>query len=97
MARFFIDRPIFAIVIALFLLLAGTLSLMGLPVAQFPNVSLPSVTVNSAYPGATSEVVQEAVSQVLDTQIKAGLIPDSAPRSVDFYLETKFLDRAQRR
>ena len=47
MARFFIDRPVFAIVISLFLLLVGTLSLLSLPVAEFPQIALPTVQVST--------------------------------------------------
>jgi multidrug efflux pump len=69
MARFFIDRPVFAIVISLFLVLAGTLTLFSLPIAQFPNIALPTVTVNSYYLGASSDVVEEAVTTPIDQKI----------------------------
>jgi len=69
MARFFIDRPVFAIVISLFLLLVGTLSLIGLPIGEFPNIALPTVQVNSFYQGASSDVVEESVSAPIDQQI----------------------------
>ncbi len=69
MAKFFIDRPIFAIVISLFLVLAGTLSLSGLPIAQYPDIALPSVSVTAAYPGANAGVVEQSVSAVVDQQI----------------------------
>ena len=69
MARFFIDRPVFAIVISLFLVLAGTLTLVSLPIAQFPNIALPTVTVNSYYLGASSDVVEEAVTTPIDQKI----------------------------
>ena len=69
MARFFIDRPVFAIVISLFLVLAGTLTLIGLPIAQFPNIALPTVSVVSTYPGADATVVEQSVSSVQDKQI----------------------------
>jgi len=68
-ARFFIDRPVFAIVISLFLLLIGTLSLIGLPIGEFPNIALPTVQVNSFYLGASADVVEEAVSAPIDQQI----------------------------
>ena len=69
MAKFFIDRPVFAIVISLFLILSGVISLLGLPIAQFPEIALPTVKVTGVYPGATAEVVEEAVSQPIDSQI----------------------------
>ncbi|MBP7370174.1 MAG: multidrug efflux RND transporter permease subunit, partial [Arenimonas sp.] len=69
MAKFFIDRPIFAIVISLFLVLAGTLTMIGLPIAQYPNIALPSVSVKAVYPGADASVVEQAVSAVQDQQI----------------------------
>ncbi len=69
MSRFFIDRPVFAIVISLFLLLIGTLSLIGLPIGEFPNIALPTVQVNGFYLGASSDVVEESVSAPIDQQI----------------------------
>ncbi len=69
MARFFIDRPIFAIVISLFLVLIGVISLQGLPIAQYPDIALPSIAVRSQYPGANAAVVEQSVSSVLDQQI----------------------------
>ncbi len=69
MARFFIDRPVFAIVISLFLLLVGTLSLIGLPIGEFPNIALPTVQVNGFYLGASSDVVEESVSAPIDQQV----------------------------
>jgi len=69
MAKYFIDRPIFAIVISLFLMLAGVLTLVGLPIAQFPNIALPTASVVSSYPGANAAVVEQSVSAVQDTQI----------------------------
>ena len=69
MARFFIDRPVFAIVISLFLLLVGTLSLLTLPVGEFPEIALPTVQVRTAYVGASSDVVEASVTAPLDRQI----------------------------
>jgi hydrophobe/amphiphile efflux-1 (HAE1) family protein len=68
-SRFFIDRPVFAIVISLFLLLVGTLSLIGLPIGEFPNIALPTVQVNGFYLGASSDVVEESVSAPIDQQV----------------------------
>ena len=69
MARFFIDRPVFAIVISLFLLLVGVLSLVRLPIAEFPPIALPTVQVSANYLGASSDVVEESVTVPLDQQI----------------------------
>ncbi|WP_338466799.1 multidrug efflux RND transporter permease subunit [Novosphingobium sp. ZN18A2] len=81
MARFFIDRPIFAIVISLFLVLAGALSLLGLPVAQFPEISPPTVRVSATYPGANAQVVEDTVTAPLDSQIN-GVTGQRSIRSV---------------
>jgi hydrophobe/amphiphile efflux-1 (HAE1) family protein len=69
MARFFIDRPVFAVVLSLFLLLVGTLSLLKLPVGEFPNIALPTVQVNAFYLGASSDVVEESVTAPIDQQV----------------------------
>jgi len=69
MARFFIDRPVFAIVISLFLLIIGTISLIVLPVGEFPEIALPTVQVRGVYIGASSDVVEQAVTAPLDRQI----------------------------
>ena len=69
MARFFIDRPVFAIVISLFLLLVGSLSLVQLPVGEFPNIALPTVRVSAFYLGASSDVVEQAVTAPIDQQV----------------------------
>ena len=69
MARFFIDRPIFAIVISLLMVLCGVLSLLSLPVSQYPDIAPPTVKVSTAYPGANAETVNEAVTTPLDSQI----------------------------
>jgi hydrophobe/amphiphile efflux-1 (HAE1) family protein len=68
-ARFFIDRPVFAIVIALMLSLGGVLSLLGLPVAQYPEISPPTVRITGVYPGASALVVEDGVTKPLDSQI----------------------------
>ena len=69
MSRFFIDRPVFAIVVSLFLLLIGLLSVGKLPVGEFPNIALPTVQVNAFYLGASSDVVEESVTAPIDQQI----------------------------
>ncbi len=69
MAKFFIDRPIMAIVISLLLVLGGVLSLLGLPIAQYPEITPPTIKVTTAYPGASAETVNQAVTTPLDSQI----------------------------
>ncbi|ELY5828042.1 multidrug efflux RND transporter permease subunit AcrB [Cronobacter turicensis] len=66
MAKFFIDRPIFAWVIAIIIMLAGGLSIMKLPVAQYPSIAPPAVTINATYPGADAKTVQDTVTQVIE-------------------------------
>ena len=60
MARFFIDRPVFAWVIALAIILAGLLALPSLPVAQYPNIAPPNVSINANYPGASARTAESA-------------------------------------
>lgn len=69
MARFFIDRPVFAWVIALVIMIAGGLSLWRLPVAQFPNVAPPTVRIWAKYPGASAKTVQDSVVQVIEQRL----------------------------
>lgn len=66
MARFFIDRPIFAWVLAIVIMLAGALSIFKLPVAQYPDVAPPSVSVRASYPGADAKTLQDSVTQVIE-------------------------------
>ena len=61
MAKFFIDRPIFAWVIAIIIMLAGTLAIMKLPVAQYPTIAPPAVSISAVYPGADAQTVQDTV------------------------------------
>ena len=69
MAKIFIERPILAWVIAILIMLAGLLSIFQLPIAQYPNVALPSVTVNASYTGASAQVVQDTVVQVIEQSL----------------------------
>ena len=66
MARFFIDRPVFAWVIAIFIALAGVLSITQLPIAQYPTVAPPSVVVRATYPGASAEILDESVTSLIE-------------------------------
>src|ERR1700676_4733427 len=69
MARFFIDRPIFAWVLALLVMLAGVLSLFNLPVAQFPPLAPPAIGITVTYPGASAETVENTVVQPIEQQM----------------------------
>ena len=69
MSRFFIDRPIFAWVIALFILVFGAVSITKLPVAQYPTVAPPSLVVSAAYPGASAQTLDESVISVLEQEL----------------------------
>lgn len=69
MARFFIDRPVFAIVLSVFIVLAGLISIFNLPIAQYPQISPPRVTVSTNYVGADAETVQQAVAQAIEQQV----------------------------
>src|SRR5450830_564258 len=69
MAKFFIDRPVFAWVIALFILLGGALSITSLPVAQYPTIAPPSVVVTAIYPGASVTTLDEGVTSLIEQEI----------------------------
>ena len=80
MARYFIDRPIFAWVIAIIIMLAGGLALVRLPVSMYPSIAPPAVTINANYPGASAQVVENSVTQIIEQNMKGldGLIYFSA-------------------
>jgi multidrug efflux pump len=69
MAKFFIDRPIFAWVIAIILMLAGIASIFTLPVAQYPTIAPPSIQIHATYPGASASTVENTVTQVIEQQM----------------------------
>ncbi|MBR0648257.1 efflux RND transporter permease subunit [Roseomonas terrae] len=69
MARFFIDRPVFAWVIAIAIMMAGVISLRSLPVAQYPSIAPPAISIQVSYPGASAETVQSTVVQVIEQQL----------------------------
>ncbi|GAC1038414.1 multidrug efflux RND transporter permease subunit MexB [Pseudomonas sp. No.117] len=69
MSKFFIDRPIFAWVIALVIMLAGILSILNLPINQYPNIAAPAVSIQVTYPGASAQTVQDTVVQVIEQQM----------------------------
>ncbi|MDZ3832289.1 MAG: multidrug efflux RND transporter permease subunit [Sphingopyxis sp.] len=68
-SRFFVDRPIFAAVIAIFITLIGAFSYPQLPLAQYPEIAPPTIAVNAAYPGASSETIAETVASTLEQEI----------------------------
>jgi len=69
MPRFFINRPIFAWVIAIMVMLAGLLSIKTLPVSQYPPIAPPQITINAVYPGASAQTVQDTVTQVIEQKL----------------------------
>ena len=69
MSRIFIDRPIFAWVIAILIMLVGIGSITQLPIAQYPDVAPPQININANYPGASAETVQNSVTQILEQQL----------------------------
>ncbi|MBV6288267.1 efflux RND transporter permease subunit [Pseudomonas aegrilactucae] len=69
MPQFFIDRPVFAWVVALFILLAGALAIPQLPVAQYPNVAPPQVEVYAVYPGASAQTMDESVVSLIEQEL----------------------------
>ncbi|AMO24294.1 efflux RND transporter permease subunit [Ramlibacter solisilvae] len=76
MSRFFIDRPVFAWVIALFILVMGSVAVSKLPVAQYPSVAPPSIVVNTVYPGASAQTLEDTVLSIIEQEMNGspGLI-----------------------
>jgi multidrug efflux pump len=70
MAQFFIGRPIFAWVIAIIIMLAGALSITQLPISMYPDIAPPAVTISAFYPGASANVVEDSVTQVIEQNLK---------------------------
>ncbi|MNL98597.1 Multidrug efflux pump subunit AcrB [compost metagenome] len=70
MARFFIDRPIFAWVIAIIIMLAGALAMLKLPISMYPEVAPPAVSISANYPGASAKVVEDSVTQIIEQNMK---------------------------
>jgi multidrug efflux pump len=69
MPRFFIERPIFAWVISIMVMLAGLLSIKTLPVSQYPPIAPPQISINATYPGASAQTVQDTVTQVIEQKL----------------------------
>jgi multidrug efflux pump len=76
MAKFFIDRPIFAWVIALFILVMGSVAITQLPISQYPPVAPPAIVINAAYPGASAQTLEDSVLSVIEREMNGspGLI-----------------------
>ena len=70
LSRFFIDRPIFAWVVAIVIMMAGVLSIFNLPVAQYPDIALPQVTISATYPGASAKTIEDSVTQIIEQNMK---------------------------
>jgi len=70
MSRYFIDRPIFAYVLAVMVVIAGLLSLRSLPIAQFPAIAPPAVSITANYPGADAQTLENTTTQIIEQQMK---------------------------
>ncbi len=69
MSRFFIDRPVFAWVIAILLMVGGAVSIKSLPVAQYPSIAPPTIAITATYPGASAKVLEDTVTQVIEQRL----------------------------
>jgi len=69
LSRFFIDRPIFATVVSLVIITVGVVSLLGLPIAQYPNLAPPTISVSAVYPGADAQVVADTVAAPIEQEV----------------------------
>ena len=69
MAKFFIDRPIFAWVVALFIMVLGAVSITQLPISQYPTVAPPTIVVTVAYPGASAQTLEDSVLAVIEREM----------------------------
>ena len=85
LSKFFLDRPVFAWVIAIIIMLSGCLAIYGLPISQYPPIAPPSIYIQSSYPGASAETVENSVTQIieqkmtgLDKMLYLSAISDSA-------------------
>src|SRR2546427_4244278 len=70
MSKFFINRPIFAWVIAIVLMVAGALAIRSLPIAQYPAIAPPSIAISATYPGASAKTLEDTVTQVIEQKMK---------------------------
>ena len=99
MSRFFIDRPIFAWVLAIMISLAGVLAITRLPLTPYPTIAPPSISINANYPGAAAQTVEDSVTQVIEQNMNAldGLIyMSSSSTSSGGSITLTFASRHQR-
>ena len=66
LSRFFLDRPVFAWVIAIIMMLAGGLAIYFLPISQYPPIAPPSISISGLYPGASAKTVEDSVTQIIE-------------------------------
>ena len=105
MSKFFIRRPIFAIVISLIIVLLGLISLSTLPIAQYPQISPPTIRLSANYTGANASIVNQTVAQVIEDQLNGvenmdymtGIRIPSMYRTVPIWPRTACLPRSSRR
>lgn len=94
MARFFIHRPIFAIVIALIIVILGIVSGLSLPIAQYPQISQPNINVTTTYTGANASVINKTVAQVIEEQVNGtqgmDYMSSTSDDSGSYTLEVRF-------
>lgn len=85
MPKFFIDRPVFAIVIAVIIMLLGVVAIMTLSIGQYPDIAPPTVSISATYPGASAETVENTVTQVIERELTGldGLLYFSSSSSAD--------------
>ena len=68
--RFFIDRPIFAWVVAIVIMLVGTAAIFNLPIQQYPMIAEPQIGINATYPGASAKTIEDSVTQIIEQKMK---------------------------
>ncbi|MGD0658575.1 MAG: efflux RND transporter permease subunit, partial [Syntrophorhabdales bacterium] len=69
LSKFFLDRPVFAWVIAIIIILAGLLAIHNLPVSQYPSIAPPSIYIQTSYPGASAETAENTVTQIIEQKM----------------------------
>ena len=69
LSKFFLDRPVFAWVIAIIMMVAGGLAIYNLPISQYPPIAPPSIAIDSFYPGASAETVEDSVTQIIEQKM----------------------------
>ena len=74
LSRFFIDRPVFATVISIVIVILGAVSMGSLPIAQYPEIVPPTIQVTAAYPGANAKIVSETVASPIEQEVNGVLI-----------------------